>query len=116
MKAIQIVAVLVVAALLAAAAASFTSAQNAAAPAATKVPFASKVIMVSFKSDTEAGATLQNTELRQLGGKTFLVGTDVYPEGWSEGQMVWVAVDDIAQFIEFKDVAEMQKAYAKHTP
>jgi uncharacterized lipoprotein YajG len=105
MKAIQIVAVLCIAALIGTAIVSLTSAQNAAPPAAAKLPFANKVVMISFKSDTEAGATLQNTELKQIGGQTFIVGTDCYPDGWSEGQVVWVAVDDIAQFVEFKDVA-----------
>ena len=71
---------------------------SAAPTPAAKSPFEGKILVVSVKSDTEYGPTLENPELKKIGDETFLVGTAFYDgaQHWSDGRKIWVAVSDVS--------------------
>jgi hypothetical protein len=75
--------------------------------------FAGKVLVVHCRSHFESGAVLEKVQIRNLGGKSFLVGKgadDGQPDNWHKGHVVWIAVDDVAQMVEFADLEQFKKA------
>lgn len=69
------------------------------------------IIVVSTKSSTGHGATLQKVTAKQIGDQTFIVGKAIergHPRDWQKNQTVWINVDDISQFTEFPDAEEMK--------
>ena len=86
-----------------------------AAPAREEA-FVGKVLVVTLKSSDEFGATLEKVQIRNLGGKPYLVGTGVddgQPDNWVAGQTMWFPLEDVAQMVEFSDVEQLKKAQAK---
>jgi hypothetical protein len=76
-------------------------------------PFASKVIVLTLNTRDSQGVALRGAQLRQMGGKAFLVGTGltIQDGGFNNGRTTWVAVDAVAQATEFESVEEMRRAY-----
>ena len=78
-------------------------------------PFAGKVMMISFKNQSEgAGGCLEKVELRKVGTREFLVGTVVPVDAnYSaiSGKKQWIALDAVLTIYEFKDLAEMKSAF-----
>ena len=71
--------------------------------------FVGKVLVVSCRSDGETGAILRDFGVRTFADKKFLVGITVEhddPAYWTSGRTVWIAVDDIAQIVEFDSVEQ----------
>ena len=90
--------------------ASRSASAQVAAPQVAGLGLQGTVVVVSFRSDPEAGASLERPQIREIGDRLFLVGKDIHPEGWSKGQVVWVSVDDIAQMVEFSDAKALERA------
>jgi hypothetical protein len=87
--------------------------QGAKTPPTAVSPFVEKTIITVYaKSSSEMGAVLSNVEVKKLGEHLFLVGKDVGddPEAFYTGQLVWVAIDDVSQIAEFKDIESCKKA------
>jgi hypothetical protein len=80
------------------------------APAA---PFAGKVIVVTQSTHDSRGMVLQDAQVRQLGGKAFLVGkgATIVEAGYNTDRATWVAVDAIVNIVEFKSIEELRRAY-----
>ena len=81
--------------------------------AASQKLFTDDVLVISSRSDSSVGAVLQHVEIKRIGGREFLVGTGVDYDvqgNWHKGRMVWVAVEDISQIVEFPDVEAYKKA------
>jgi len=75
--------------------------------------YAGKILVISFRSDPESTATLEKVQLRQVAAQRFLVGKavdDGTPRSWNKGATTWVALEDVAQIIEFPNVEAMKKA------
>ncbi len=82
--------------------------------------FSGKVLAISIKGADGAGCTIEKVQVRRLGNRSFLVGSLVQsvitkPLGTerkdADGMTVWVAVDEINQIAEFKDIEEVRKFY-----
>src|SRR5207249_2068792 len=61
--------------------------------------------LVLTRSGTTA-ATLADIRTRSLGGRSFLVGSEVkseYTRGTFAGKQVWIPVDDVTQMVEIGD-------------
>jgi hypothetical protein len=82
----------------------------------TPSPFKGRVVIISSHSDIETGAALHDPVIKKLGEQEFLVGVSVddgQPDDWQKGHTVWVAIDDIAQLVEFANVDEARKVAAE---
>jgi hypothetical protein len=93
----------------------FLSSGGTAAPApAAENQFAGKILWISCKNGAR-GTVLENVSFRQIAGKAFIVGKclDSDERGtvnpWA-GALVWLAVDDVVQIMEFKTADELKKA------
>lgn len=74
---------------------------------------ADKFLMLSFKSDLETGAYLEQAALRRLGRQEFLVGISLDlgdGEDWTAGRRMWIPVDDISMILEFDTLEELREA------
>lgn len=73
--------------------------------------FAGRAVAITLKSDPEYGIYLEQPLVQRLGQNSFLVGTglDSGIGEWTAGRRLWVAVDDISEIIEFKDVEELRE-------
>lgn len=86
--------------------------QPAAAPVNAEADYTGKVLVISMKGN-RAGGLLETVKVRALGGRVFLVGRltdDGTVKNEFKGVTVWLAVDEVSQIFEFKNVAEAQKA------
>ena len=83
----------------------------AAAAANNEKSFEGKVLVISVKSHGEYGATLEDVSIKRAGGRDFMVGTSYYEDEtvWSNNRPTWIALDDVAQIVEF-DTKEDYKA------
>jgi hypothetical protein len=82
-----------------------------ARPATPDADFRGKYLVLSFKSDLETAAYLEQASLRRLGRHEFLVGVSVDlgdEYDWSVGRRMWIPVDDIAMIVEFETLEELQ--------
>jgi hypothetical protein len=81
--------------------------------------FKGKTLVITMKTAAKdgrvAGGVLEKACLRKLGERTFLVG-EVPDLGQAKfkGLKVWVAVDDIAQVLEFESAEDVKRYYAEH--
>jgi len=71
-------------------------------------PFSDKPVLVQAKD--QVAYTLVKVEVRQLGGRSFLVGREmrnspymITKEQW-KGAMVWVPLDTVTQMVELEPV------------
>lgn len=92
-----------------------------AAPAPTEAtPFRGQIVAVT--TDDNYGVCLCHAQVRQLGGRSFLVGKgsdDDNPVNWTKGRMTWVPMSRIVQMVEFGSEEDMKKAreeYRKKNP
>ncbi|MEZ6065729.1 MAG: hypothetical protein R3B90_08490 [Planctomycetaceae bacterium] len=74
-------------------------------------PFSGDVLGITLKSDPSFSIYLKQVTIRQLGQGTFLVGVgaDSGAGDWTIERRTWVAVDDIAEIVEFKNEAELKE-------
>jgi len=90
-------------------------------------PFTGKIISVRTASIAPAGyysayaqgvQLLERAQVKQLGGKQFLVGKNVTidPDEPKIGHTVWLPVDSIQEIREFDSVEEAKKAYPAPVP
>jgi hypothetical protein len=73
---------------------------------------AGKVVVVSVKSSPTMGATLKQVRVERVGSREFLVGTQVEAgtnDDWRTGRVVWLALDDILQIVEFDSVEDLKQ-------
>lgn len=71
-------------------------------PAGSKNPFAGKIVTVYLNGPTlENGEVIENAELREIGGRTVLVGTGAdtgQEEDWTAGVDIGIAWDSVAMY------------------
>jgi hypothetical protein len=80
---------------------------------AAKLRIEGKIVLVWLRSDPEGSAVLESVEVRQLGDRWFLFGKGADygdPENWQKNLPVWIALDDVAQLVEFADIDSYKKA------
>lgn len=78
-------------------------------------PFSGKVLVVYTKGDgLYYPRAVSQCELRELGGKQFLVGRIVnYAEGvYDAGKKIWISVDSVSQIVEYDSEDDVRKAMA----
>jgi hypothetical protein len=78
--------------------------------------FAGKIVVLSLKSTDKYGATLEKVQVKNLGGKAFLVGTGVdtgQPGNWVVGRTVWIPLEDIVQIVEFTNLEQLKNAESR---
>ena len=67
----------------------------------TARPFGDNIVLVTGKS---IGATLERVELRNMGGRTFVVGRvsadQTYTRGPVSGALIWLPLDEVNQMVE----------------
>jgi hypothetical protein len=81
--------------------------------------FAGKILSISSKGVSEYGAVLEKVTVRELGGKSFLVGTAVDTgdgEAWTKGRVTWFQVDEAGQIVEFDNVDQLKRAHRDAAP
>jgi hypothetical protein len=74
-------------------------------------PFAAAIVGITLKSDPSYTVYLKEAEVRRLGQQSFLVGlgADSGTGVWMVGRRSWVAIDDIAEILEFESEEELQE-------
>lgn len=80
--------------------------------------FDGKILTISAKGSATYGAVLERVKIRELGGKSFLVGTavDIGVGSWTKGRITWYAVDEAAQIIEFDSVQQIRRVQQEFAP
>lgn len=71
------------------------------------------IIVISSKSSASFGSVLDKVQVRNLGGRAFLVGTSVdtgAPGEWAKGRRTWFPLDDVGQIVEFTNVEQLKSA------
>jgi len=89
------------------------------APSDSPGVFANKVLSISSKTQGEFGAVLEKVQMKQLGGKSFLVGIAVdtgEASDWTKGRITWYPIDDAGQIIEFDNIEQMMRAHRGAAP
>jgi hypothetical protein len=89
-----------------------------ACPMPDDSPFKNRIVSISFRSTDEWGAYLQDPEIKKVGEHSFLVGKAVDvggPNNWPVGRVMWVAIHDISQMVEFSSIEEF-KSRAQGSP
>ena len=78
---------------------------------ATASPFKGKLIVINSKGRPEVGVVLENAKAQRLGERHFLVGISAdggNPDNWTQGKLVWIAMDDIGIITEFSSADELK--------
>jgi hypothetical protein len=76
-------------------------------------PFTGKIVVLTQRSNSTLGATLEDVHIRRIGDQTFVVGKGFASEegkGWYNDRTVWVPLNDISQVTEFEDRGDLLKA------
>jgi hypothetical protein len=76
-------------------------------------PFTGKIVVVTQRSNSSVGATLEDVHLRRIGDQTFIVGKGFAADegkGWYNDRTVWVSLGDVSQVTEFEDRSDLLKA------
>ena len=96
-----------------------TRAAEAQAPPGGGTAPGGKAVLVLGKNQnaTLQNATLQSVEVRQIGGRSFLVGHIVANSAFSRdrdlaGRKLWFAVDEIEGVVEFDSLDQVQEKAA----
>ena len=77
--------------------------------------FAGKILLVSTRGHAEGGGAIEKVTTRRIGNEPYLVGKGVDtgdPDNWYKEKMVWIALHDVSQIVEFTDLDEVKKVYA----
>lgn len=105
---VLILCALVVAAMIAAISRSTTTAQERRDDANS---FEGQFLSIARKSNPGTSVELEKVHVKDLAGRTFLVGVGAEtPDNWQKGRTVWVALDDVAEMTSFPSLEEMKKA------
>ena len=89
---------------------------NEKPPPAPNGEFAPKVLMVYCREPAK-GAILGEAKIRQLGGRSFLVGKTLLTKDGADSVWAnvphWIAVDDIAEMFEFNSLDAVRRAQSE---
>lgn len=82
-------------------------------------PFAGKFLVVTVDVPHESFTEyLRDAEVREVGGRSFLVGTNALSqeEFWSGEARLWIGVNAISTITECRDEEDFRKRYKKSLP
>jgi hypothetical protein len=74
------------------------------------VPFKKSLLVLTRTANVSA--TLRDVRVQALGGRQFLVGTEIaseYHKGTFAGKQVWLPIDDVAQMVEISEPKSEKK-------
>ena len=80
---------------------------------AASSPFSGKILVIYTKGDgLYYPRAVSRCELRELGGKQFIVGRIVnYAEGvYDAGKTIWISVDSVSQIVEYESEDDVRQA------
>ena len=81
--------------------------------------FAGKIVEIKFRSGPDHSEILKDVEVRLIGDRSFLVGTNVEENLFRTGTASWVAIDDASLITEYSSLEDRKnriQAWAANHP